>query len=94
MRRGAPRCMGDSPETPPFFTREPSGSVLPAAAGGGPFVSSGFVFWICGLKQLWECVTVAQFNKALDNWCEMAYESNLKRLMDFADILNPTTSFT
>jgi len=26
-------------------------------------------------KQLWECVTVAQFNKAIDNWCEMAYQS-------------------
>lgn len=39
------------------------------------------------LKQLWECVTVAQFNKALDNWCEMAYESNIQPLMDFADML-------
>ena len=39
------------------------------------------------LKQLWECITVAQFNKALDNWCEMAYESNIQALMDFADML-------
>lgn len=40
------------------------------------------------LKQLWECATVAQFNKALDSWCAMAYESKIKPLMDFADTLN------
>ena len=39
------------------------------------------------LKELWECVTVAQFNRALDNWCDMAYESNIQPLMDFADML-------
>ncbi|MFH1008051.1 MAG: ISL3 family transposase [Candidatus Latescibacterota bacterium] len=40
------------------------------------------------LKQLWECQTVAQFNKALDNWCEIAWESNIRPLADFADTLN------
>lgn len=40
------------------------------------------------LKQLWECVTVAQFNNALDNWCKMAYDSNIRPLMDYADMLN------
>jgi transposase len=39
------------------------------------------------LKELWECVTVAQFNRALDNWCDMAYESNIQTLMDFANML-------
>jgi len=33
-----------------FFAREPSGSILPAAAGGGQFVNSGFASWICGLN--------------------------------------------
>lgn len=40
------------------------------------------------LKQLWECETVPQFNNALDNWCEMAYESNTQPLIHFADTLN------
>ncbi|MCL0066522.1 ISL3 family transposase [Thermodesulfovibrionales bacterium] len=39
------------------------------------------------LKEFWECVTVAQFNRALDNWCDMAYESDIQPLMDFANML-------
>lgn len=43
--------------------------------------------YILELKELWECVTVPQFNNALDHWCKIAYESNIKPLMDFADML-------
>jgi hypothetical protein len=40
-----------------FFAREPSGSVLPTAYGGGPIVNSDFAFWICVLSSNVICST-------------------------------------
>ena len=39
------------------------------------------------LKKLWEEVNPVQVQKALEEWCQLAYESHLKPVMAFAKML-------
>lgn len=40
------------------------------------------------LKELWGCLSVSEFNNALDKWISMAYESDNQYLKYFADMLD------
>jgi len=39
------------------------------------------------LQDIWNSVTVASFNRALDNWCELAKETGIPQLIKFAESL-------